>query len=157
MINNYAKNDLLPPPVKKKYTKNHVLLLIFIYYYKGVLSISDIQALLGPLTDKYFDKKSEPNLESIYETLFSLETEQVEVLKQDVAEKFKIAEETFQDTGDESDEMMKLFTFISMLSFDVYVKKLLIEKLIDGYTKKAKPEESKPDKKTEKKSDKKQG
>lgn len=35
MINNYAKNDLLPPPVKKKYSKEHVLLLIFIYYYKG--------------------------------------------------------------------------------------------------------------------------
>ena len=33
MINNYAKNDLLPPPVKKKYSKEHVLLLIFIYYF----------------------------------------------------------------------------------------------------------------------------
>ena len=31
MINNYAKNDLLPPPIKKKYSKEHVLLLIFIY------------------------------------------------------------------------------------------------------------------------------
>ena len=30
MINNYAKNDLLPPPVKKKYSKEHVLMLIFI-------------------------------------------------------------------------------------------------------------------------------
>ena len=34
MINNYAKNDLLPPPVRKKYSKEHVLLLIFIYYFK---------------------------------------------------------------------------------------------------------------------------
>ena len=34
MINNYAKNDLLPPPVKKKYTKEHLLVLIFIYYFK---------------------------------------------------------------------------------------------------------------------------
>ena len=34
MINNYAKNDLLPPPVKKKYSKEHMLLLIFIYYFK---------------------------------------------------------------------------------------------------------------------------
>ena len=32
MINNYAKNNLLPPPVKKKYSKEHVLFLIFIYY-----------------------------------------------------------------------------------------------------------------------------
>ena len=31
MINNYAKNNLLPPPEKKKYTKEHVLTLIFIY------------------------------------------------------------------------------------------------------------------------------
>ncbi len=28
MINNYAKNDLLPPPIKKKYSKEHVLVLI---------------------------------------------------------------------------------------------------------------------------------
>ena len=40
MINNYAKNDLLPPPAKKKYSKEHVLLLVFIYYYKGILSIT---------------------------------------------------------------------------------------------------------------------
>lgn len=34
MINNYAKNDLLPAPVKKRYSKEHLLLLIFIYYFK---------------------------------------------------------------------------------------------------------------------------
>ena len=28
MINNYAKNDLLPPPVRKKYSKDHLILLI---------------------------------------------------------------------------------------------------------------------------------
>lgn len=38
MINNYAKNRLLPPPVKKKYSKEHMLLLLFIYYYKNLLS-----------------------------------------------------------------------------------------------------------------------
>ena len=30
MINNYAKNKLLPPPEKKRYAKEHVLMLIFI-------------------------------------------------------------------------------------------------------------------------------
>lgn len=34
MINNYAKNELLPPPLKKKYSKEHVMVLIFIYYLK---------------------------------------------------------------------------------------------------------------------------
>ena len=31
MINNYAKNKLLPPPEKKKYAKDHIMLLILIY------------------------------------------------------------------------------------------------------------------------------
>ena len=57
MINNYAKNDLLPPPIRKKYSREHVLLLIFIYYFKGVMSINDIQVLLKPITDKYFGKE----------------------------------------------------------------------------------------------------
>ena len=56
MINNYAKNNLLPPPVKKKYSKEHILVLIFIYYFKGILSINDIDTLLKPLTEKYFDE-----------------------------------------------------------------------------------------------------
>lgn len=29
MINNYAKNKLLPPPVKKKYSPEHMMLLVF--------------------------------------------------------------------------------------------------------------------------------
>ena len=43
MINNYAKNELLPPPLKKKYSKEHVMVLIFIYYFKNILSIKDIE------------------------------------------------------------------------------------------------------------------
>ena len=38
MINNYAKNDLLPSPDKKRYSKEHMLLLIFIYYFKNISS-----------------------------------------------------------------------------------------------------------------------
>lgn len=132
MINNYAKNDLLPPPIKKKYSKDHVLLLIFIYYYKGILSISDIQSLLQPITEKFFDSGEEFNLENVYETVFGLEQEQTEKVKQDIMDKFKISETTFQDAPEESQEFLKLFSFICMLSFDVYVKRLLIEKIIDG-------------------------
>ena len=53
MINNYAKNDLLPPPVKKKYSKEHMLLLIFIYYFKNILSIGDIQKVLEPISSRF--------------------------------------------------------------------------------------------------------
>ena len=132
MINNYAKNDLLPPPVKKKYSKEHVLLLIFIYYYKGILSISDIQQLLEPITDRFFNTDSAFNLETIYDEVFGLEREQVDTLKSDIVEKFKIAESTFKDAPQDSKKFLQMFSFICVLGFDVYMKKLLIEKMIDG-------------------------
>lgn len=131
MINNYAKNDLLPPPSKKKYSKEHILILIFIYYYKGFLSIGDIQTLLKPLTEKYFHTENALNIEEIYEEVFSLEQEQIEVMKKDVMQKYECAERTFENAPDEEREFLKKFSFICMLSFDVYVKKMIIEKLID--------------------------
>ena len=132
MINNYAKNDLLPPPVKKKYSKEHVLLLIFIYYYKGVLSINDIQTLLNPITEKYFQTGGEFSLESIYKEVFSMERAEVETLKKDVIRKYRTAEQTFQDAPGKDAEFLKKFSFICALSYDVYVKKLIIEKIVDS-------------------------
>lgn len=131
MINNYAKNDLLPPPVKKKYSKEHVLLLIFIYYYKNILSISDIQTLLKPITKRFFQSDGDFNLESVYREAFGLEKQQLDALKEDVVKKFEAAEQTFQDAPEKSRDFLRKFSFICTLSFDVYVKKLMIEKMID--------------------------
>lgn len=131
MINNYAKNDLLPPPVKKKYSKEHVLLLIFIYYFKGVLSFNDIQTLLQPITEKYFHNGRDFGLADIYEEVFSMEPVEIEVLKKDVVDKFEKAQQTFSDAPKEDAEFLHQFAFICILSYDVYVKKLLIEKLVD--------------------------
>ncbi|MCI5622058.1 MAG: DUF1836 domain-containing protein [Lachnospiraceae bacterium] len=131
MINNYAKNDLLPPPVKKKYSKEHVLLLIFIYYFKNILSIGDIQEILNPLTEKYFGKEEDLNLTRIYEEVFSLEKEQAYNLSKDITRKYQVSRTTFSDTEGDDQEYLQNFAFICMLSFDVFVKKMLIEKLID--------------------------
>lgn len=139
MINNYAKNDLLPPPIKKKYSKEHILLLIFIYYFKGVLSINDIQTLLEPVTEMFFGEDKEFSLEEVYEEVFGLEKEYIELMKEDVIHKFNDAQETFQHAPDENQAFLKQFSFICMLSFDVYVKKLLIEKMIDGLREAEKP------------------
>ncbi|GFI47177.1 hypothetical protein IMSAGC019_02500 [Lachnospiraceae bacterium] len=133
MINNYAKNDLLPPPVRKKYSKEHMLLLIFIYYYKGILSIGDIQTLLKPLTERYFHVGNGPSLSEIYEEVFSLEKEEISGLKEDIIKKFSASQKTFQEAPEKDREILQLFSFISMLSYDVYVKKLLIEKMIDSF------------------------
>lgn len=136
MINNYAKNHLLPSPEKKKYSKEHMLVLIFIYYYKGILSIGDIQSLLQPLTDRYFQTAGPLNMESIYEEVFSLEKSQVEKMKQDVIEKYRIASDTFPEAAAEDQQFLQIFSFICLLSFDIYVKKQVIEKLIDELPKK---------------------
>lgn len=130
MINNYAKNNLLPSPDKKKYSKEHLLLLIFIYYFKNILSINDIQTLLGPITDKYFRTEADFNLTRVYHEVFSMEKGQIEQMKKDLLRKYHIAQETFQD-AQEDQEFLRKFSFICLLSFDVYVKKMIIESLID--------------------------
>lgn len=132
MINNYTKNNLLPSPNKKKYSKEHILLLIFIYYFKNILSISDIQQIFNPLTEKYYGGNSPIGLETIYKEVFAHEKDQMDNLLKDVIKKFNISRETFQDIESEEDrEFLNTFSFICMLSFDVYVKKQMIEKLID--------------------------
>jgi DNA-binding transcriptional MerR regulator len=134
MINNYAKNNLLPPPVKKKYSKDHMLMLIFIYYFKNLLSFSDIETLFAPLTSKHFGgDPSGLSLEDIYREVFALEKEQMGQLKNDIQAKFARAQETFSDTSvqKEDTEYLRLFSFICELSFDVYMKTKLIELLSD--------------------------
>ena len=131
MINNYAKNNLIPPPEKKKYTKEHILCLIFIYYFKNILSISDIQTLLGPITDKYFKSMTEKDMTYIYQEVFSMEQTQIRYLEKDLMRRFKSAGEIFEDADPEDKEFLHQFSFICLLSFDVYMKKMIIENMID--------------------------
>ena len=138
MINNYTKNDLLPPPVKKKYSKEHIYVLTFIYYLKNILSISDIQKLLNPLTDKFFNKEELPDLEYIYSEIYNMEKAQIASLSKDVVERTQVAKEAFLDVENEEDkDFLQLFSLVVLLSFDVYMKKNIIESLIDDYTNKA--------------------
>ena len=138
MINNNTKNDLLPPPVKKKYSKEHIYVLTFIYYLKNILSISDIQKLLNPLTDKFFNKEELPDLEYIYSEIYNMEKAQIASLSKDVVERTQVAKEAFLDVENEEDkDFLQLFSLVGLLSFDVYMKKNIIESLIDDYTNKA--------------------
>ena len=132
MINNYAKNDLLPPPTKKKYSREHMLVLIFIYYFKNLLSITDIQALLKPLTEKYFKNDKDFGMEEVYKEVFSREKGELEKLQKDMEEKYAVSKETFKGAPEEDREFLQLFSFICILAFDTYMKKTLIEKLVDS-------------------------
>ena len=46
--------------------------------------------------------------------------------------KFRRAERTFEDAPEEGQEFLKMFSFICQLCFDVYLKKMMIEKMIDN-------------------------
>ena len=143
MINNYTKNNLLPPPVKKKYSREHVLILIFIYYFKNILSIRDIETILRPLTEKYFSGENSVDLASAYEEVCQMEKERIEPLQDAVKAAWEKSLSSFPEIpeGDERDEM-KLFAFICNLSFDVYLKKMMIEKIIDELSSKNRQQDS---------------
>ena len=132
MINNYAKNNLLPPPVKKKYSKEHLLMLTFIYYLKNILSINDIQTLLRPLSENYFHGNGNLDMTQLYNEIMNLELKQIEPLAKDVTKKYKLACDSFEEAEEEEKDFLQKFAFVCMLSFDVYVKKQVIEKIVDG-------------------------
>ncbi len=133
MINNYAKNDLLPPPNKKKYTSDHILLLLFIYYFKGVLSINDTSEILGNISRIGFGAGKDTRLEEIYNEVFAMEAGQIKLLRKDICDKLNLAESTFTEVEGDDRDFLQFFSFICLLSFDVYVKRMLIETAIDSY------------------------
>ncbi len=136
MINNYAKNKLIPPPTKKKYSKNHLYLLVYIYYFKNILSISDIQNLLGPLTEKYYENSEQDDIDfsKIYKEIFDVEHEYYYDIEQQIMKTSEEASKTFKNCVNEEDrEFLTDFSFIAMLSYDIYIRKQIVEKIIDKY------------------------
>jgi hypothetical protein len=130
MINNYTKNNLLPPPNKKRYSKEHIVLLIYIYYLKNLLSINDIQTLLLPMIDDYYDTgKKKPSVTGIYKVIFDFEKEHFGEITDSIKRILDEADTIFPK--DEDDYLYRMCT-IAMLSLDVYVKKKFIEQLIEG-------------------------
>ena len=67
--------------------------------------------------------------------MIRMEKAQFESMKEDVIRKYRESEETFQDAPEDGRDFLQKFAFICMLSYDVYVKKLMIEKMIDEMAK----------------------
>ena len=60
----------------------------------------------------------------------------MEVLKNDISQKFEQAQETFKDIkkeaiNEDSLERLRLFSFACELGFDIYLKQLLLENICD--------------------------
>ncbi|MDD5901422.1 MAG: DUF1836 domain-containing protein [Lachnospiraceae bacterium] len=151
MINNYTKNELLPSPNKKKYSKDHMYLLILIYYLKSVLSITDIQSILKPLNERFFAGAGEVPFEKIYEEIFAIQKAQSDVVAKDLARKWKAVQGTYEDVKDKGQQdFLRKFSLICMLSFDVYMKKQVIEQIIDKEFAPREAEASEKEEKSEK-------
>lgn len=133
MINNYAKNKLLPPPEKKKYAKEHIMLLILIYYFKGTLSLQDIQAVMEPICERYFHADSDRGIDDLYEEIVRMNRDRQKGFREDVNDMVDTAADYFSDAKDEEREFLRVLAMINMLSYDVFVRRMLIEKLIDRY------------------------
>lgn len=135
MINNYAKDRILPSPIKKKYSKDHMIVLLFIYYLKNILSISDIQNILDPLNERFFaddNKSSEVSMDDIYRNIYATVTSNLGNLSDDISHKIETSFHTFQDVKDEKEkEFLQYFSLICMLSYDIFVKKQTLTALVD--------------------------
>ena len=132
MINNYTKNHLLPPSNKKKYSRNHMILLIYIYYLKNFLSISDIKNLLDPLNEHFDDQDSKNSFYTIYNEIFKLEHDHNTAIRDSIADVFHKSEATFAELKEsKKKEQLQQFAFITLLGYDIYLRKQVIEKMID--------------------------
>lgn len=129
MINNYVKSRLLPSPEKKKYTKDHMMVLIMIYFFKNIISINDVNKLITPLLDSYFHNEEIP-LENIINTFLTF-AKQCN-LTDSILTEYNECREIFKDANVEDKEYLETMGLITMLSYDTFVRKIVIEKLIDS-------------------------
>ena len=129
MINNYVKSRLLPSPEKKKYTKDHMMVLIMIYFFKNILSINDVNKLITPLLDSYFHNEEIP-LEKIINTFLTF-AKQCN-LTDTILTEYNECREIFKDANVKDKEYLETMGLITMLSYDTFVRKIVIEKLIDS-------------------------
>ena len=131
MINNYAKSRLLPPPEKKKYSKDHMIILILIFFFKNVISINDIQTIVTPLLKDYYNNDDIPNsLEDV--TNAFLNHVQKSDLIEPLIKEFKNSQNIFGDLESSDRESIETIGLIATLSYDMYIRKRLIEKIIDS-------------------------
>ncbi len=108
-------------------------LLIFLYYFKNVLSITDIQKIFRPLTDMFYGGKSrDVSLEDIYRKIFKMERIQTDNLTKEILRRFKASQNLFPEVkNEEESDFLSRFAVICLLSFDAYIKRQLVERMID--------------------------
>ncbi|MCR5737374.1 MAG: DUF1836 domain-containing protein [Eubacterium sp.] len=143
MINNYVKSHLMPPPEKKKYSKDHLIALILIFFFKNVVSINDVNSILNPIMSNQFADKDD-SLEKAFNVY--LEHIQSSETIAPIVKSYEDSQKMLEKLNSTSDELAVL-SFISVLNYDIFLRKLIIEKIIDSANQEANHTETKEAKK----------
>ncbi len=139
MINNYTKNNVLIPPVRKKYGMDHMILLLMIFYFKSFLSIGDIASILEPVKDHHTAAEGDEegtapyrySLKDIYDVIYGGLDGLLHEVAEDTKRQVMAVEDSFTDADPDEGQRLRRFNLICRLSAEIYLRKLLIERLID--------------------------
>ena len=133
MINNYTKNNLMPPPHKKKYSPDHLILLIYIFYLKRNFSIEDIGRFIAPMKHLMENKTGLPSLREIYSESIRRSGEEKDAIRAEMDRLFEKANATFPDADESHKAELHMFSFLELLALEVHIRQVIIEKLLDLY------------------------
>ena len=81
---------------------------------------------------RFFRQDEGLSFQDVYQEVVDLTMANIDVQARDIIRKMKKSNEAFADVEDPHDkDLLSKFTFICMLSFDIWVKKYIIENLVD--------------------------
>ena len=122
----FEEDKIFTKTMINNYTKKHI------YYLKNFLSISDIKNLLDPLNEHFDDQDSKNSFYTIYNEIFKLEHDHNTAIRDSIADVFHKSEATFAELKEsKKKEQLQQFAFITLLGYDIYLRKQVIEKMID--------------------------
>lgn len=145
MINNYAKQDMIPRPDGKKYTADHMMMIVMVAYLKGIFKMDEIKYLMKPLVDNYnsdFDENIDPEI--VYKTACATNAGFAEYMANEIDDNITIIKKLFQEHELDDDERMEAFTLILSLAMRADMEKYIAARLMERYF--IEPENEKPEK-----------
>ena len=89
--------------------------------------------MLEPITDKYFDTDQDFDITSIYKEVCELEKSRIPEFEKEIIRSYNSSKKCFDEAPKDDRDSLQLFAFICNLSFDIYVKKQIVEKLLDNF------------------------
>ena len=89
--------------------------------------------MLEPITDKYFDTDQDFDITSIYKEVCELEKSRIPEFEKEIIRSYNSSKKCFDEAPEDDRDSLQLFAFICNLSFDIYVKKQIVEKLLDNF------------------------